>query len=60
MNAGATRGVSVDASAGVKIDWVIWVGIGFAIVGLVLLVGGITLIVKIARRARGESAAPAP
>ena len=56
MNADAARGVSVDANAGVKIDWVIWVGIGLAIIGLVLLAGGITLIVTIARRARRDGA----
>ena len=56
MNADAARGVSVDANAGVKIDWVIWVGIGLAIIGLVLLAGGITLIVRIARRARRDGA----
>lgn len=56
MNADAARGVSVDADVGIKIDWLIWVGVGLALVGLAVLGGGVALIVIIARRARPRSA----
>jgi hypothetical protein len=36
MNADASRGVSADAEAGVKIDWLIWVGLGILLVGLLI------------------------
>src|SRR5439155_25713398 len=55
MNADAARGVSVDADAGVKFDWGIWVGVGLAVVGLILLAGGIVVIVTIARRAKRDT-----
>jgi hypothetical protein len=59
MNADAARGVSVDADVGVKLDWLIWVGIGSAVVGLAVLAGGIALIVMLARRARPAAVTPA-
>jgi hypothetical protein len=36
MNADAGRGVSVDAEAGAKITWLIWVGLGLAGLGLAI------------------------
>ena len=33
MNADGSRGIDVEADAGVKIGWVIWVGLGLLIVG---------------------------
>jgi hypothetical protein len=51
MNADAARGVSVEADAGVKIDWVIWVGVGLAVVGLLIAAGCVLLILRIGRRA---------
>ena len=51
MNSDAARGVDVDAEAGVKIDWVIWVGVGLAVVGLLLTALGTFLILRIGRAA---------
>ena len=36
MNADGSRAVAVDADAGVKIDWLIWVGVGLTVLGLVI------------------------
>ena len=60
MNADASRGIAVDAEAGVKVEWIIWVGVGFALVGLVLTVVGVLLILRIARRAARLAATAAP
>jgi hypothetical protein len=57
MNAAGAAGVSVDADAGVKIDWVIWVGVGLALVGMLLTVTAVVLILIISRRASRDSAA---
>lgn len=54
MNASGAPGVSVDADVGVKLDWVIWVGIGLAIVGLLLTATAIVLSLAVARRARDD------
>jgi hypothetical protein len=51
MNADATRGVAVEAEAGAKVGWVLWVGLGLAVVGLVLLAGCVVLILRIGRAA---------
>ena len=51
MNADASRGISVDTDAGAKIGWLIWVGVGLAVIGLVLTATGVVLVVVIARRA---------
>jgi hypothetical protein len=55
MNADAARGVAVEADAGVKIGWVIWVGVGLAVVGLVLTAGCVLLILRIGRRAAAST-----
>ena len=39
MNADGSKDVAISADAGVKVDWLIWVGIGLALVGAVA-VGG--------------------
>lgn len=39
MNADASPGIAVEGEAGVKIGWLIWVGIGLAVVGL-FIAGG--------------------
>lgn len=51
MNADAARGVSVDADLGARVGWLIWLGIGLAVVGLVLTATGLILIIVISRRA---------
>lgn len=51
MNADAAPGVDVDAELGVKAGWVIWVGVGLFVAGIVLTVGGVLLILAVSRRA---------
>ena len=54
MNADASRAVSVEADVGVKIDWLLWVGIGLAIVGAIGVAIAIWLIIVISRRAAAD------
>jgi uncharacterized membrane protein len=56
MNADAGRGVSVEANVGVEISWLLSVGIGLAVVGLILTVAGVVLIAVIGRRASRDRA----
>lgn len=59
MNADAERGVAVDAEVGADVGWVIWVGLGLTLVGLLIGAGGVALILVFGRRAtRGPIAAP--
>ena len=51
MNAGAARGVAVEAEIGAELDWLIWLGVGFTIAGFVFLIGGTILILVIGRGA---------
>jgi hypothetical protein len=51
MNADATRGIDVEADAGIKLGWAIWVGLGMFVVGLLMSVGAVVVIVLIGRRA---------
>jgi len=51
MNADASAGVAVTADVGAEVDWLIWVGVGLTIVGLLLTGAGVTLIVVVGRRA---------
>lgn len=44
MNADGSPGVSADVSAGAKIPWVLWVGIGVAVFGALLLYAAVALI----------------
>ena len=55
MNADASRGVSVEADVGVEIDWLLWVGIGLAIVGGIGIAIAVWLIIVISRRAAADS-----
>ncbi len=50
MNADASRGVDVEADAGVKLGWVIWVGLGMFVVGLLMTAGAVIVILLIGRR----------
>jgi hypothetical protein len=56
MNANGARGIDVEAEAGVKLDWVIWVGLGILVVGLLMSAGAVILILFIGRRASRDQA----
>ncbi|MBA3717756.1 MAG: hypothetical protein H0W87_05980 [Actinobacteria bacterium] len=58
MNADASRGVDVRLSVGAKVGFIFWVGLGFAIVGGVLLVLGGFLIYFGVRRRTEPAGAP--
>jgi hypothetical protein len=60
MNADASAGVAVDAEAGVKIGWLIWVGIGLLIAGLILTAVAVILVIVVSRRASRDAALAAP
>ena len=49
------RSLTVEADAGVKLDWVVWVGLGLFVVGLVMTIGGVVVILLIGRRASRDS-----
>jgi hypothetical protein len=51
MNADGSRGIDIEAKAGVKVNWVIWAGLGMLIVGLLTTVGAVLVIVLVGRRA---------
>jgi hypothetical protein len=57
MNADGARPVVLDADVGAKVGWVLGVGIGLLVVGLLILAGGVVLIVAVGRR---PSKGPAP
>jgi hypothetical protein len=56
MNADAARGVDVEADAGVKLDWVVWAGLGMTLVGLLMTVGALVVILLVGRRASRDAA----
>lgn len=58
MNADADRRVVLDADVGAKVGWLLAVGIGLVVVGLLLLAGGVVLIVVAGRRASRPPAPP--
>ena len=55
MNADASRGIDVEADAGIKLGWVIWAGLGMFVVGLLMTVGAVVVILLIGRRAGRDS-----
>jgi hypothetical protein len=59
LNANGSRGVAVEAEIGAKVGWLLWVGVGLAVVGLIFTVAGVVLVILIARRAARDPA-PAP
>lgn len=60
LNADAARGIAVEADIGAKIEWLIWVGLGLVIVGVVVSATAVILIVTVSRRAsRDPVTAPA-
>ena len=56
MNADASPGVSADVTAGAKVAWLLWIGIGIAVVGILLLAAAGLMLV----RGVGRPRAPAP
>jgi hypothetical protein len=56
MNANAARGIEVEADAGIKLGWVIWVGLGMFVVGLLMSIGAVVVILLLGRRASRDSA----
>jgi hypothetical protein len=57
MNANGARGIDVEAEAGVKLDWVIWAGLGVLVIGLLMSSGAVVLIMLIGRRASRDPTA---
>jgi hypothetical protein len=51
MAADGARPVVIDADVGAKVGWVLGVGIGLLVLGLLILAGGVVLIISMARRA---------
>jgi hypothetical protein len=51
VNADGSRGVTVEADAGLKLDWAVWAGLGMFVVGLVISLGAVAIILLIGRRA---------
>lgn len=60
MNAGAARGIDVQADAGVKLDWGVWVGVGLLIAGLLLGAAAALVVAIIGRGASASVSAPPP
>jgi hypothetical protein len=60
MNADGARPVVIDADVGAKVGWVLGVGIGLLVLGLLILAGGVVLIVTMARRASRRPAPQSP
>ena len=58
MNPGGAAGVAVDASAGVKVSWLLGVAIGATVLGVLLLGGGVTMAVLAGRGPRAPPPAP--
>ena len=55
MNADAARGIDVQADAGIKLSWVVWVGLGMFVLGLLMTIGAVVVILLIGRRASRET-----
>ena len=58
MRADAGRGVDIEADAGVKLGWAVWVGLGMFVAGLLMTVGAVVVTVLLGRRSE-SGAAPA-
>jgi hypothetical protein len=58
MNADGTRGVTVDADAGIKLGWALWAGLGLLVVGLLMTVGAVIVTLLIVRGVERANAAP--
>jgi hypothetical protein len=51
MNADASRGLALDGDLGVHVGYLIWVGLGFLVVGLGSIAAAVALFVSASRRA---------
>jgi uncharacterized protein DUF4389 len=60
MNADASPGVAVHASAGVEAPGLVWIAVGIGVLGLLLLAAGTTLIIVPVHRAGGHTATGPP
>jgi uncharacterized membrane protein len=58
MNADGARRVVLEADVAAKVGWLLGVGIGLLVAGLLLMAGGIVLIVVAARRSSKRPPAP--
>jgi hypothetical protein len=54
MNADGTSGIDVDARVGIKLDWLLPIGIGLIVVGILLVAGGTLLAVFATQTPRQE------
>jgi hypothetical protein len=59
MNADGTRPVAADVDVGVKVGWVLWVGLGCLAVGLAVIATAVLLIIHVSRRAARDPVTPA-
>lgn len=60
MNADAARGIDVQADAGVKLDWGVWVGVGLLVAGLLLALVAAAVVAILARSAGSAPVSPPP
>ncbi len=60
MNADGSPGVFADVSAGARIAWLLWAGIGVAVVGGLLLAAAALMLVRGLRDRQGPAAGAAP
>ena len=59
MNADASSGIAVDVEAGAKVSWLIWVGIGLALIGLAVTGTAAFIVSRLVRNGPGIVAPPA-
>jgi hypothetical protein len=60
MNADGTGGLTLEADAGVKLDWAVWAGLGLLVLGLLMSAGAVVVILAIGRRASRDSPTDEP
>lgn len=60
MNTDGAPGVSADVTAGVRVAWLLWAGIGVAIAGGLLLIVAALMLVRALRRPTAPAAGAAP
>ena len=50
MNAAGGRGVDLEVDIGAKISWLIWVGVGLTVIGLLIVGAAVFLISRLSKR----------